>query len=185
MSRLKERYEKEVKPALLKKFGYKNPMMIPRVEKIVVNMGIAEIAKDKNSLQDCLNEFALITGQRPIVTRAKKSISNFKLRQGMPIGAKVTIRGERLYDFMDRFFHLVCPRIRDFRGLKPGGDKHGNCNVGLEDHTIFLELNLDKVKTSKGMNLTFVTTAEKDEECIELLRLLGMPFKDQEVVVAN
>ncbi len=185
MARLKERYNNQVKPELHKKFGYENVMRIPRVRKIVINMGIAEIAKDKNSLQDALNEFALIAGQRPITTRAKKSISNFKLREGMPIGAKVTLRGERMYEFMDRFFNIICPRIRDFRGFKTGTDRSGNCTLGLDDHTVFPELDLDKVKQTKGMNITFVTDAESDEESIELLRLLGMPFKDYEIVLAS
>jgi large subunit ribosomal protein L5 len=185
MSRLKERYKNQVKTELQKKFGYKNVMQVPRVLKIVINMGIAEIAKDKNALQDTLEELALIAGQRPVTTRAKKSISNFKLRQGMPIGAKVTLRGRRMYDFMDRFFNITCPIIRDFRGFEKGTDGSGNCTIGLDDQTVFSELDLDKVKLTKGMNITFVTNAESDDECIELLRQLGMPYKNMEIVLAS
>jgi len=148
-------------------------------------MGIAELARDKNALQDAVNEMALIAGQKPIITKAKKSISNFKLREGMPVGVKVTLRGSRMYDFVDRFVNIVCPRIRDFRGFNPGADKRGNCNLGLEDHTVFPELDLDKVKNTKGMNITFVTTAESDDECIELLRQLGLPFKNMDIIVAS
>jgi len=185
MSRLKKRYNEKIKPELQKKFGHSNVMTIPTVTKIVINMGIAELAKDKNALQDAVNEMALLTGQKPIVTRAKKSISNFKLREGMPIGVMVTLRGVRMYEFMDRFFNIVSPRVRDFRGFKLGTDKRGNCTIGLDDHTVFPELNLDKVKHTKGMNISFVTTAESDEECIELLRQMGMPFKNLEIVVAS
>lgn len=184
MSRLKKRYHQEIKKQLQEKFGYKNSMTIPCVTKIVINMGIAELAKDKNALQDAVNELALITGQKPIITRAKKSISNFKLREGSPVGVKVTLRGKRMYEFLDRFVNIVSPRIRDFRGFNTGTDKRGSCTLGLDDHTVFPELNLDKVKHTKGMNITFVTTAESDEECIELLRLMGMPFKNYEIVVA-
>ncbi|NGX57556.1 MAG: 50S ribosomal protein L5 [Chlamydiae bacterium] len=183
MSRLKEKYHKDVKADLLKKFAYSNPMKIPSVTKIVINMGIAELAQDKNALQDAINEFALIAGQKPIITKAKKSIANFKLREGSPVGVMVTLRGIRMFEFLDRFFNIVCPRIRDFRGFETGTDKHGNCTVGLNDHSVFPELNLDKVKDTKGMNITFVTTAESDDECIELLRLMGMPFKNYEIVV--
>jgi len=183
MSRLKKRYNEQVRQALKEKFSYKNTMTIPSLTKIVINMGIAELAKDKNSLQDAINELALISGQQPVVCRAKKSISNFKLREGMPIGVKVTLRGVRMYEFMDRFCAIVSPRIRDFRGFNQGTDKKGNCTIGLDDHTVFPELDLDKVKSTKGMNITFVTDAESDEEAVELLRLLGMPYKNHKVVV--
>lgn len=184
MTRLKKRYEETVKGELKSKFEYSNVMNVPRLKKIVINVGNAEMSRDKNALQDTVSELALIAGQSPIVMRSKKAISNFKLREDAPIGAKVTLRGHRMWDFLDRFVNLVAPRIRDFRGFKPGCDRNGNCNIGIEDHTIFPELNLDKVKATKGMNITFVTSAETDNECIELLRLLGMPFKNHEVVVA-
>lgn len=185
MSRLKKRYQEQVKKQLQDKFSYPNTMMLPRVTKIVINMGVAEVAKDKNQLQDAVNELTLLAGQKPIITKAKKAISNFKLRKGVPVGIKVTIRGVRMYDFMDRFFNISCPRIRDFRGFNPNTDGRGNYTLGLDDHTIFPELNLDKVKVNKGMNITFVTDAGTNEEAIELLRLLGMPFKNHEVVVAK
>lgn len=183
MSRLKKIYNKDVKPKLRDRFQYPNPMIIPKLRKIVINMGIAEIVKDKNAIQDCLNELALITGQKPILTKARISISNFKLRAGTPVGIKVTLRGARMYDFMDRFVNIVCPRIRDFRGFNPKGDKQGNFTLGMDDHMIFPELNLDQVKRSQGMHITFVTSSTTDDECIELLRNLGMPFKDLPVTV--
>jgi large subunit ribosomal protein L5 len=184
MSRLKERFNKDIKKQLLEKFGYKNVSNIPKVDKIVINMGIAELIKDKNAIQDCLNEMTLITGQKPILTKARLSISNFKLRQGQAIGVKTTIRGARMYDFMDRFFNIVCPRIRDFRGFNIKCDGKGNFTLGIDDHQVFPELDLDAVKRAQGMNITFVTTAMTDEECIELLRLLGLPFKNLPIVVA-
>ena len=146
-------------------------------------MGCAEASKDKNAIQDHLGELTLIAGQRPIITRSKKAISNFKLRQGQAIGLKVTLRGKRMYDFVERFCAISSPRIRDFRGFEMKGDGRGNYSLGLEDQQIFPELNLDQVKRAQGMNITFVTTAERDEECIELLRLLGLPFKGAEVVI--
>lgn len=184
MSRLKQRYLEKVKAELQQKFGYANPMMIPELKKIVLNMGIAEPSKDKNAIQDCLNEMALITGQKPIITKAKKAISNFKLREGQPIGIKVTLRGERMYEFADRFFNIASPRIRDFRGFPDKCDGMGNYTLGLDDHQVFTELNLDDVKKTQGMHITFVTSALKDEECVELLRLLGLPFKNLPVAVA-
>ncbi|ADI38839.1 50S ribosomal protein L5 [Waddlia chondrophila 2032/99] len=183
MSRLKKYYREKVKEELQKKFDCSNPMTIPTLRKVVINMGIAEAAKDKNAIQDCINELSLISGQKPILTKAKKSISNFKLREGMPIGLKVTLRGDRMFDFMDRFFNIVCPRIRDFRGFNPKGDGSGNYTLGLDDQQIFPELNLDEVKRTQGMHITFVTTAKSDEQCIELLRLLGLPFKKLPVSV--
>ncbi|CDR33065.1 50S ribosomal protein L5 [Criblamydia sequanensis] len=184
MSRLKKRYDSQIKEALQQKFGYINPMMIPKMEKIVINMGIAEASKDKNSIQDCVKEMTLLSGQKPIIIRSTKSISNFKLREGQPIGIKVTLRGKRMYDFMDRFFNIVCPRIRDFRGFESKADGRGNYSLGLDDQQVFPEINLDEVKRTQGMNITFVTTAETDEECIELLRVLGLPFKNLPVAVA-
>lgn len=184
MSRLKERFNKEIKKQLQEKFNYVNVCQVPQVKKVVLSMGIAEVTKNKNEIQDCLNEMALISGQKPLLTKAKQSISNFKLRQGQPIGVKVTLRGVRMYDFMDRFFNVVCPRIRDFRGFDIKCDGKGNYSLGIDDHQIFPELNLDEVKRTQGLNITFVTSAESDEECVELLRLLGLPYKNLPVVVA-
>lgn len=184
MSRLKKRYQAEVKPALQKKFAYANPMQIPGLVKVVINMGIAEASKDKNSIQDCVKEMTMLSGQKPIITKAKKAISNFKLREGQPIGLKVTLRGERMYDFVDRFVNIVCPRIRDFRGFSSKCDGRGNFSLGLEDQQVFPEINLDEVKRTQGMHVTFVTSAKTDEESVELLRLLGVPFKNLPISVA-
>lgn len=183
MSRLKKRYQDEIKAALQQKFAYANPMQIPGPKKIVINMGIAEASKDKNSIQDCVKELTMLSGQKPIITRAKKAISNFKLREDQPIGIKVTLRGVRMYDFIDRFVNIVCPRIRDFRGLPSKCDGRGNYTVGLDDQQIFPEVNLDEVKRTQGMHITFVTSANTDEECVELLRLLGVPFKNLPISV--
>jgi len=183
MSRLKERYQKQVRNELQDKFNYSNPMNIPKLVKIVINMGMAEATKDKNAIQDCLSELTALSGQKPILTKAKKAISNFKLREGQPIGAKVTLRGDRMYDFADRFCNIVSPRIRDFRGFANKGDGRGNYTLGLDDQQVFPEINLDAVKRTQGMHITFVTTAPTDEECVELLRLLGLPFKDHAVTV--
>lgn len=184
MSRLKKRYKEEIKKDLLEKFKYPNSMMIPSLKKIVINMGVAEATKDKNYIQDCVKEMAALSGQKPIVTKAKKAISNFKLRQGQPIGVKVTLRGKRMYDFMDRFCNVVSPRIRDFRGFPKKCDGRGNYTLGLDDQQVFVDINLDEVKRTQGMHITFVTSAETDEECVELLRLHGLPFKNLPVVVA-
>jgi large subunit ribosomal protein L5 len=184
MSRLKKRYLADIKPALQAKFAYKNPMQVPGLKKIVINMGIAEASKDKNSIQDCVKEMTMLSGQKPIITKAKKAISNFKLREGQPIGIKVTLRGQRMYDFLDRFVNIVSPRIRDFRGFPSKCDGMGNFTLGLEDQQIFPEINLDAVKKTQGMHITFVTSAETDEECVELLRLLGVPFKNLPIMVA-
>lgn len=184
MSRLKNRYLTEIKAALQEKFGYANPMQIPGLTKIVINMGIAEASKDKNTTQDCVKELAQLSGQKPIITKAKKAISNFKLREGQPIGVKVTLRGKRMYEFLDRFVNIVCPRIRDFRGFPSKCDGMGNYTVGLDDQQVFPEINLDEVKRAQGMHITFVTSAETDNECVELLRLLGVPFKNLPISVA-
>jgi len=178
MSRLKKKYLEEIKPALQQKFAYKNPMQIPALKKIVVNMGLAEASKDKNALQDALNELKTLTGQRPLLARARQSIAEFKLREGQTIGAKVTLRGKRMYDFMDRFFNIACPRIRDFRGFSRKCDGRGCYSLGIEDQQIFPEINLDLVKRTQGMNITFVTSAETDEVCVELLTMFGLPFKE-------
>ncbi len=183
MSRLKEAYKSKIKGELKSKFEYPNPMMIPKLVKIVINMGCAEAAKDKNVLADCVKEMALLSGQHPIVCKARKSISNFKLREGTPIGVKVTLRAEKMWDFLERLLHWYMPRIRDFRGFNAKGDSRGAYTLGITDQQIFAELPLDEVKRVQGMNITFVTTAKNDEETIELLRLLGIPFKGMTVVV--
>lgn len=184
MSNLRKKYKNEIRKELNEKFEIANPMMIPEVKKIVINMGLAEAAKDKGILPDHMEELALITGQKPVMTRAKKSISNFKLREGQPIGLKVTLRGERMYDFMERFFNIVTPRIRDFRGFPEKCDGRGNYTLGIDDQQIFPELNLDAVKRTQGMHITFVTSSQNDEQCLELLRLLGLPFKNLPISVA-
>ncbi len=150
MSRLKKKYLEKVKAELQKKFGYVNPMMVPTLKKVVINMGIAEPSKDKNAIQDCVNELTMLSGQKPIITKAKKAISNFKLREGQPIGIKVTLRGQRMYDFIDRFFNIVCPRIRDFRGFPIKCDGQGNYTLGLDDQQVFPKLTLTKLKVHKG-----------------------------------
>lgn len=177
MSRLKKRYIEEIRKSLKQTFSIENEMCIPELKKIVISMGVAEALKDKNVMQDCIKELTLISGQKPIVTRAKKSISNFKLREGQAIGLKVTLRRNRMYDFFDRFANIVSPRIRDFRGFKKKGQGQGSYSFGISDQQIFPELNLDDVKREQGMNITFVTSTTKEEECIELLRQLGFPFK--------
>ena len=184
MSRLKAKYNAEVKAKLQEKFNYKNVMQIPKMTKIVIAMGVAEAVKDKNVIQDCVKELTLISGQKPIITRSKKAISNFKLREDYPIGVKVTMRGKRMYDFIDRFCNIVAPRIKDFRGFNTKGDGRGCYTFGLSDQQMFPELNLDEVKRDQGMHITFVTTAKNDGECIELLTQLGFPFKRGDANVA-
>ncbi len=180
MSRLQNKYKEEVKKQLHDKFQYRNAMLIPKLNKIVISMGMAEATKDKNAIQDCLKELAALSGQKAILTRSRKSIANFKLREGQTIGAKVTLRKKRMYEFLDRFCNIVSPRIRDFRGFPLKADGSGNYSLGIEDQQIFPEINLDEVKRTQGMNITFVTSARSDEECVELLRLLGLPFKEEE-----
>lgn len=180
MSRIQEKYKKEVKEKLQAKFNYDNSMNIPSLKKIVLSMGIAEATKDKNAVQDCLKEMALLSGQKPILTKSKKAIANFKLREDQPIGVKVTLRRKRMFDFFDRFCNIVSPRIRDFRGFPIKCDGKGNYSIGVQEQVIFPELNLDEVKRTQGMNITFVTNAKTDEECVELLMLLGFPFKTAE-----
>lgn len=177
MSRLQQKFKKDVKAKLHEKFGYANQMMIPSVKKVVINMGLGEASKDKNMLQAAFNELMALSGQKPVYTRSRKAIANFKLRLDQPIGAMVTLRGKRMYDFMDRFFNLVCPRIRDFRGFPRKCDGRGSYSVGIEDQQVFYEIDLDKVKRTQGMNITFVTSSKTDEECVELLTQLGLPFK--------
>jgi len=178
MNRLKERYVKDVVPSLRKEFGYKNIMAGPRLEKIVVNMGLGEAVSNPKLADAAVLELVAITGQKPVITKAKKAIATFKLRQGMPIGAMVTLRRERMWEFMDRLLTLGLPRVRDFRGTSPRAfDGSGNYTLGLKEQIIFPEIEFDKVEKIKGMNITFVTTAESDEEAKELLANLGMPFR--------
>ena len=177
MSRLQKRYKEKVLPDLVKKYPKKNVMLMPELRKIIISMGLAEAIKDKNAMQSHVNELTLISGQKPILTKAKKSISNFKLREEQVIGMKVTMRGKRMYDFFDRFCNIICPRISDFRGFKRKCDGSGNFSVGLLDQQVFPEVNLDEVKRTQGMNITFVTSAGDDEECIEFLSMMGFPFK--------
>jgi large subunit ribosomal protein L5 len=178
MSRLKERYDKEVAPALKKEFGYRNVMAIPKIEKIVVNMGLGEATQNAKIVDTGADEVARITGQKPVTTRAKKSIAQFKVRKGMPIGAMVTLRGERMWDFLDRLISVALPRVRDFRGVSAKGfDGRGNYTLGLKDQLLFPEIDYMKVDKARGMNISVVTTAKSDQESRKLLQLLGMPFR--------
>jgi large subunit ribosomal protein L5 len=180
MSRLRERYEKEVAPALEKEFGYGNVMAIPRIEKVVVNMGLGEATQNAKIVDTGADEIGRITGQKPVITRAKKSIAQFKVRKGMPIGTMVTLRGERMWDFLDRLIAVALPRVRDFRGVSPRGfDGRGNYTLGLKDQLLFPEIDYMKVDKARGMNISVVTTAKTDEESRKLLQLLGMPFRNQ------
>jgi large subunit ribosomal protein L5 len=176
-SRMQDKYKNEIIPALKKKYHGRNIMDIPKLQKIVIAMGVAEGAKDKNAMQDHLKEITLLSGQKPIITKAKKAISNFKLREGNPVGIKVTLRKKRMYDFLDRFSNIVSPRVRDFRGFPTKADGRGNYTIGLSDQQVFPELNLDDVKRIQGMHITFVTTAHTDDECKTLLEMLGFPYK--------
>lgn len=175
-TKLQQKYAQDVRAGLTEKFGYSNPHLIPELKKIVISMGVAEATKDKNIMQDCVKEMTALSGQKPVVTKAKKAISNFKLREGQAIGVKVTLRGKRMYDFFDRFCNIVSPRIRDFRGFKRKADGRGSYSLGINDQQVFPEINLDEVKRAQGMNITFVTTSRSDEECLELLGLMGLPF---------
>ena len=178
MSRLKEQYITEIAPAMQKKFGYENVMQIPKLDKIVINVGAGE-AKDNAKVIDSISgDLAMITGQKPIVCRAKKSVANFKLREGMPIGVKVTLRGEKMWEFMDRLFNVALPRVRDFRGINPNSfDGRGNYSMGIKEQLIFPEIEYDKIDKVRGMDVCFVTTANTDEEGRELLKLMGAPFE--------
>ncbi len=182
MSRLMKKYKEEVKGQLEKKFEYSNPMLIPSLKKIVISMGLAEASKDKNAIQACQKEMTMLSGQKPILTRTKKAIANFKSRKDQVIGLKVTLRNKRMYEFLDRFCNIVAPRIRDFRGFPVKCDGRGSYSLGLTDQQVFPEINLDEVKRTQGMNITFVTSARQDDECVELLRMLGFPFKNKEEV---
>ena len=175
---MKEFYVKEVAPALMKKFNYKSPMQIPALNKIVVNVGVGDAKDNSKALDAVVADVASITGQAPIVTKAKNSVANFKLREGTPIGVKVTLRGEKMYEFLDRLFNIALPRVRDFRGInKNGFDGRGNYNLGLKEQLIFPEIEYDKVDKVRGMDIAFVTTANTDEEARELLSLMGAPFE--------
>ena len=178
-ARLKEAYKSEIAPALMKKFEYKSVMQIPKLDKIVLNVGCGE-ARDNSKVVDAIiNDLSVITGQKPIVCRAKKSVANFKLREGMPIGVKVTLRGDKMYEFLDRFFNLALPRVRDFRGINPNSfDGRGNYAMGIKEQLILPEIEYDKIDAVRGMDIIMVTTANTDEEGRELLRLLGAPFSE-------
>ncbi len=177
MARLKEFYAKEVAPALMKKFSYKSVMQIPKLDKIVVNVGAGEVKDNAKVMDAILSDLGQITGQKAMVCKARKSIANFKLREGMPIGAKVTLRGERMYEFLDRLFNIALPRVRDFRGINPNSfDGRGNYSMGLKEQLIFPEIDYDKIDKVRGMDICFVTTAKTDEEARELLTLMGAPF---------
>ncbi len=178
MERLQEKYQKEVVPELTKKFGYKNIMQLPKIEKVIINMGVGEAVGNPKALDAAVNDLTIIAGQKPILTRAKKSLAAWKLREGMPIGTKVTLRGTRMYQFLDKFINVALPRVRDFRGVSSTAfDGRGNYAVGLKEQLIFPEIEYDKIDKLRGMNIVIVTTAEKDEEARELLKLMGMPFK--------
>ena len=177
MARLKDFYVSDVAPALMKKFGYKSVMQIPKIEKIVINIGLGEAKDNPKVIEAAANDLAIITGQKPVVTKAKKSIANFKLRQGMNIGVKVTLRGEKMYEFIDRLFNVALPRVRDFRGINPNSfDGRGNYSLGIKEQLIFPEIEYDKIDKIRGMDIIFVTTANTDEEGRELLTLMGAPF---------
>jgi large subunit ribosomal protein L5 len=179
MARLKELYNKEIMPQLMKEFGYRNVMQAPRLEKIVINMGLGEAIQNIKILDSAVEELAAIAGQKPVITKAKKSIASFKLRQGMPIGCVVTLRRDRMFEFLDRLLNVSLPRVRDFKGVSGKGfDGNGNYSLGVKDQLIFPEINYDKVEKIKGMNITIVTSARNDEEGKALLRLMGMPFRN-------
>lgn len=183
-ARLKEKFEKEIKPALMQEFALKNPMAVPHLHKIVINMGVGEATQNAKALDPAVQELGQLTGQRPVVTRAKKSIAAFKVREGMPIGAMVTLRGDRMYEFFDRLVNLALPRVRDFKGVSPKSfDGLGNFTLGLREQLIFPEIDYAKVDKARGMNVTIVTTAHSDDQARSLLKHLGMPFrqaKDEE-----
>ena len=177
MARMKDKYVSEVSPALMKKFGYKSVMQVPKLEKIVVNVGCGEAKDNAKVIDNVVNDLQIITGQTPVLCKAKKSVANFKLREGMVIGAKVTLRGERMYEFLDRFYNLALPRVRDFRGINPNSfDGRGNYTMGVKEQLIFPEIEYDKVDAIRGMDISFITTAKTDEEAKELLTLMGAPF---------
>ena len=178
MEKLREQYEKEVIPALMKKFEYKSVMQVPRLDKIVINIGLGDTKENPKSLENAMNDLTQITGQRPMITKAKKSIAAFKLREGANVGCKVTLRKDQMYDFANKLFNVALPRVRDFRGVSANSfDGRGNYSMGLKEQLVFPEIEYDKIDKLRGMDIIFVTTAETDEEAKELLKLLGMPFK--------
>lgn len=178
MSRMHDKYVSEVAPALMEKFGYKSTMQIPKLSKIVINIGMGEAKDNPKAIEAACGDLALITGQKPLVTKARKSVANFKLREGMNIGCKVTLRAERMYEFLDRLFNVALPRVRDFRGISDKGfDGRGNFSLGIKEQLIFPEIDYDKIDKLRGMDINFVTTAQTDEEARELLKLMGAPFR--------
>ena len=179
MEKLREQYEKEVIPALMKKFNYKSVMEVPKLEKIVINIGLGDIKDNPKSLDNAMNDLSIITGQKPVITKAKKAIAAFKIREGVNVGCKVTLRKEKMYEFAYKFFNVALPRVRDFRGVSPDSfDGRGNYSIGIKEQLIFPEIEYDKIDKLRGMDIIFVTTAKSDEEAKELLKLLGMPFKN-------
>ena len=177
MTRLKEKYQNEVAPAMMQKFQYKSVMQIPKLEKVVINMGLGDTKDNAKGLDSAVSELGTITGQKPVITKARKSVAAFKVRQGMNVGAKVTLRGDQMYEFVDKLFNIALPRVRDFRGVSAKSfDGRGNYSLGIKEQLIFPEIEYDKVDKIRGMDIIFVTTAETDEEARELLRLLGMPY---------
>lgn len=178
MSRISEKYKSEIAPALMQKFSYKSPMQIPKLDKVVVNVGVGEAKENAKALDAAMSDIAQITGQKPTITKAKKSVAAFKVRAGMNIGCKVTLRGEKMYEFVDRLFNVALPRVRDFRGINPNSfDGRGNYSLGLKEQLIFPEIDYDKVDKVRGMDVIFVTTAQTDEEARELLKQMGAPFQ--------
>ena len=178
MARMKERYREEIAPTLRERFGYENPMQTPKITKVVVNMGVGEAVANSRALDGAMNDLSQITGQKPQMRRARKSVAGFKIREGMPVGARVTLRGERMWEFLDRLISVALPRVRDFRGISDRSfDGRGNFTLGLREQLIFPEISYDQVDATRGMDVAVVTTAETDEEGRELLRLLGMPFR--------
>ncbi|MCC8196681.1 MAG: 50S ribosomal protein L5 [Ruminococcus sp.] len=177
MARLKDQYVNEIAPALMKKFGYKNVMQIPKLDKVVINVACGEAKENSKVVDAVMNDLSLITGQRPVVCKAKKSVANFKFREGMPIGVKVTLRSDKMYEFIDRLFNVAFPRVRDFKGINPNSfDGRGNYSTGIKEQLIFPEIEFDKVDKVRGMDINFITTAKTDEEAKELLSMLGAPF---------
>ena len=179
MEKLREQYEKEVVPALMKKFNYKSIMQVPKLDKIVINIGLGDTKENPKSLENAMNDLSIITGQKPVITKARKSIAAFKLREGANIGCKVTLRSDKMYDFVYKLFNVALPRVRDFRGVSADSfDGRGNYSMGIKEQLIFPEIEYDKVDKLRGMDIIFVTTANSDEEAKELLKLMGMPFKN-------
>lgn len=177
MTRMRAKYEQEVKKALMEKHGYKSPMQIPKLDKIVINIGVGEAKDNAKALEAAAADLALITGQKPVITKAKKSVANFKIREGMNLGCKVTLRSDKMYEFLDRLFNIALPRVRDFRGINPNSfDGRGNYALGIKEQLIFPEIDYDKIDKIRGMDIIFVTTANTDEEARELLALMGAPF---------